>query len=202
MGLWREKNNSGKYILNRCGRDFLYYALHYFCPKKYNPLIYNPQYIQKHNTFGLSIHSWFAWTLLQFIYVPRLLARQNLKLFINNKPIKSFFDFYKVILKPSKITAAQRIQDVEFAVDKDFVPGIDISLGLGGLMDHVMFVYGYDEDNLYIFDTRKIKKLEYEKITNDNRFFMKLPKSVIQKRWSIFSRIWIIKPIKSVKGDL
>ena len=99
----REKNNSGKYILNRCGRDFLYYALHYFFPEKYNHLVNNPQYIQKHNIFGLSVHPWFAWTLLQFIYVPKLLTKQNLKLFINDEPIDSFLDFYRVLLKPSKL---------------------------------------------------------------------------------------------------
>ena len=198
----REKNNSGKYILNRCGRDFLYYALHYFFPEKYNHLVNNPQYIQKHNIFGLSVHPWFAWTLLQFIYVPKLLTKQNLKLFINDEPIDSFLDFYRVLLKPSKITATQRIQEVESVVDKGFVSGIDISLGLGGLMDHVMFVYGYDKHNLFVFDTRKIKKLEYEKLTNDNRFFMKLPKAIMQKRWSIFGRVWVIKLANSVKGHL
>lgn len=199
----REKNNSGKYILNRCGRDFLYYALHYFYPKKYNQSVNNPQYIQKHNIFGLSVYPWFAWTLLQFVYVPKLLIKHDLELFINNKQIKSFFDFYKTILKPSKIVATQRIKEIELAIDSGFISGINISIGLKNLFfDHIMMVYGYDENNLYVFDTHQVPCLEYEKITKDNRFLMKLPKLIVQKRWSLFGRVWIIKPIKHVKGSL
>lgn len=199
----REKNNSGKYILNRCGRDFLYYAFHYFYPKKYNLSVNNPQYIQKHNIFGLPVHPWFAWTLLQFVYVPKLLIENNLELFINNKNIKSFFDFCVAVIKFSKITAIQRIKEIEMTIDNNLISGVNLSFGLKNLFfDHVMFVYGYDENNLYVFDTHKIPSLEYEKITNDNRFFMKLPKSVIQKRWSVFGRVWIIKPIKCGKGSL
>jgi len=192
----RERDNSGKYISNYCGRDFLYYVLHYLYPDKYNALINNPQCIKKHNIFGLPIHSWFAWTLLQFIYVPKLLYEYDLELFINNKQINSFLDFYKVLLKPTKITTAQGIQEIEIAIDKGFVSGVDISLGLGGLTDHLMFVYGYDKNNLYVFDTHEVEGLEYEKLTSDNRFFMKLPKWVVQKRWALFGRVWAIRPVK------
>lgn len=191
----REKNNSDEYVLNRCGRDFLYYSLHYFYPDKYNPSSKNPQFIQKNNIFGLSVHPWLAFTLLQFIYVPKLLNKKNLKLSINDRLINSAIDFYKVLPRPLKTDVEKRIKEVESAIDKGFVVGIDISLYFFGMIDHVMFVYGYDEDNFFIFDTRKIKMLEYEKITEDDRYIMKLPKWVIRKRWSRFGRVWIINKI-------
>lgn len=193
----REKGCSGGYVSNRCGRDFLYYALHYFYPEKYNSSTNNPLYIQEHNIFGLSVHPWFTWTLLQFIYAPKLLVEHNLELSINNKNIRSFFDFCVAVIKPSKATAIQRIKEVEVAVDNNLISGINISFGLKNLFfDHVMMVYGYDEDNLYIFDTHQVPKLEYEKLTQDNRYIMRLPKTVIQKRWSLFGRVWTIKPAK------
>ncbi|MFA6257916.1 MAG: hypothetical protein WC671_02825 [Candidatus Paceibacterota bacterium] len=191
----REKNNSGKYILNRCGRDFLYYSLHYFYPDKYNSFSKNPQFIHKNNIFGLSTHPWLAFALLQFIYVPKVLKKENLKLLINDKMINSAIDFYRVLWRPLKIDIEKRIKEVESAIDQGFVVGIDISLYFFGIFDHVMFVYGCDEDNFYIFDTRKIKILEYEKMTKDNRYIMKLPKDIIRKRWSLFGRIWLIKKI-------
>ncbi|MFA6177856.1 MAG: hypothetical protein WC694_03115 [Candidatus Paceibacterota bacterium] len=191
----REKNNSGKYVLNRCGRDFLYYSLNYFHPDKYNSFAKNPQFIQKNNIFGLSTPPWLAFALLQFIYVPKELKKEKLELFINDKLINSVTNFYRVLWKPSRTDVGKRIKEVEFSIDKGFVVGIDLSLFLFGIFDHVMFVYGYDEDNFYVFDTRKINKLEYEKITEDNRYIMRLPKDIVRKRWSFFGRVWIVKRI-------
>ena len=67
---------------------------------------------------------------------------------------------------------------------------------MNGLLDHVMFVYRYDESNFYVFDSHQVSNLEYEKADGENRYYMKLPKSIVIKRWSKFGRVWIIRPIK------
>lgn len=54
-----------------------------------------------------------------------------------------------------------------------------------------MFVYGYDKENLYIFDTLKTK-IEYQNHDYKNKHIYKLPKSIVKARWSIFGRIWEI----------
>ena len=53
-------------------------------------------------------------------------------------------------------------------------------------------------ENFYVFDTQKVKKLEYEKITSkdDERFIMKLSKDIIRKRWTRFGRVWTIAPVE------
>jgi hypothetical protein len=73
--------------------------------------------------------------------------------------------------------------------------GINIGLKYGGLLDHVMFVYGYDAEVLYICDTHKVSILEYTKLFDNNRYFMKLSKEIIKKRWTKFSRVWELKKI-------
>ncbi len=58
-----------------------------------------------------------------------------------------------------------------------------------------MFLYGYDEKNLYVFDTHQANKIRCEKITSepDNRFIMRLPIEEIGKGLTKFNRVWIIK---------
>ena len=62
----------------------------------------------------------------------------------------------------------------------------------GGLLDHVMFVYGYDADNLYIFETTETP-IEYERLPGEFPHIMKLSKYEIRKRWTKFGRLWEVK---------
>lgn len=193
----REKINSQS-ITNRCGRDFAYYCLHYYYPNKFNPQSLNPIEIENKYLFGLQLPSWLMWTQLQFIKLPKYLKENNLKLFINGKSIDSFFDFVIAILF-SPMTYADGMTRIERSVDEGTSVGVDIGLGYYGLLDHVMFVYGYDEDNLYVFDTNKVQSLEYYKIGTDNKFHMRLPKSAIKKRWGIFGRVWELRKLQTEK---
>ncbi len=187
----REKIN-GKYIKNKCGRDFLYYTLNYYYPNEFNSNKNNPQLIERESLFGLSLPFWLAWTQLQFIRVPRLFKSLNLNLKINNRNIGSFLSFFITILNPNKKSANQAMIEVEKSIKKGIVTGIDIALDKTGLFDHVVFVYGYDKYNFYVFDTHKVNELEYTKITKDNRYILKIPKKVVHKRWTLFSRVWTI----------
>jgi uncharacterized protein YvpB len=62
-------------------------------------------------------------------------------------------------------------------------------MGVFGLLDHVMFVYGYDKENLYVFDTLKAK-IAYYNYDSRYKHIYRLPKSIIKSRWSIFARVW------------
>jgi hypothetical protein len=187
----REKVN-GKKVVFRCSRDFLYYGLHYYLPEKFNPGALTPQLIEEKRLFGLKLPFWFMWTQLQFIYLPKYLRENGLELCINKKRIDSFLDLVSAILF-SRIALDEAIGCVEKAVDEAGVIGIDIALKFGGLLDHVIFVYGYDSDSLYVCDTNQVPNLEYSKVLDDNRFLMKLPRNVVNKRWKRFSRIWELK---------
>lgn len=184
----REKVN-GVSVKNKCGRDFLYYSLNYYLPNIFNPIKCSIVEIEKLKLFGLSLPAFLAWTQLQFYKLPRFLKTNNLTLKINNRTINNFFDFVSSILF-SRISYSTAIARIEDNIKNGRVSGVDVSLGFLGLLDHVMFVYGYDEESLYVFDTHKVSHLNYEKITNDNRYFMKLSKREVVERWSIFSRVW------------
>lgn len=184
----REKNN-GAIVKNKCGRDFMYYSLNYYLPRKFNPIDCGIVEIERSNLFGFSLPAFLAWTQLQFYKLPGFLIENDLVLKINSCIINNFFDFFKSILF-SRMTYDKAIKIIEHRIENGFVSGIDISLGFFGLLDHVIFVYGYDEENLYIFDTHKVSHLNYEKMTKDNRYFMKLSKKEILERWSTFSRVW------------
>ena len=190
----REKDGS-KVVKNKCGRDFLYYSLHYYFPNKFNPKELNPEEIEKGHFFGLKLPFWLMWTGLQFLYLPKCLKENNLSLFINNKQIKSFFGFVWAFFT-ARISCDNALDKVEKAVDEKTVAGIDLGLGYGGLYDHIIFVFGYDQEALYVFDTHKVPTLEYTKLTEDNRYFMRLPRDVIGKRWTKFGRIWEVKTLQ------
>lgn len=193
----REKHN-GQIVKNKCGRDFLYYALHFLYPQSFNKTENNPEQIDKQKIFGLNFEGkssiFFAWTQLQFYKMPNLLKSLNLRLIINGTLVTSFKRLIYALLFP-RMDYEKAIKLIEKRVDTGKVSGIDIAIRYKGLLDHVMFVYGYDNENLYIFDTRQLEVLDYTKLTADDRFFMKLPKSTIRKNWKRWSRVWCIDPL-------
>jgi len=191
----REKRN-GRTVANKCGRDFLYYALSYYCPDLHNALHGNPLDIEKRGLFGFSVPSWLVWTFLSFCRAPHYFASLGLELFINNQRVRTFLQFVKAALSKAH-SADDALRIIERAVNAGVVSGIDVSIAFGGLVDHVMFVYGYDGDNLYVLDTHQIKRLEYEKLTpeGNGRYLMRLPKSIIRSRWSRFNRVWIVRSL-------
>lgn len=187
----REKCN-GISVKYKCGRDFLYYALNYYIPSEFNQNTNNPEQIERKGLFGLSVPTTFAWAMLQFAKMPELLKRHSLSMRINKRKIENFMDFVFAMLF-SRISHDEAVKLIEQNVDSGSVAGLDLALRFQGLEDHIMFVYGYDENNFYVFDTNKIPNLEYEKTTDDDKFIMKLPRSVVRARWKRFSRVWEVK---------
>ncbi|OHA32252.1 MAG: hypothetical protein A2928_01195 [Candidatus Taylorbacteria bacterium RIFCSPLOWO2_01_FULL_45_15b] len=192
FGFVHREKCKGVSVKYKCGRDFLYYALNYYVPSEFNQHINNPEQIEKKRLFGLSVPATFAWTMLQFIKIPALLKKYSFSIRINKRKVESFLGFLWAIVF-SRISHDESLDLIEQNIDNGSVVGIDIGLRFQGLEDHIMFVYGYDEDNFYVFDTNRIPKLEYEKITNDEKFIMRLPKDAVRKRWKKFSRIWEVK---------
>ena len=191
----REFSAGGKPLKNRCGRDFIYYALNYYHPSQYNTNTNNAVQLEKNHSLGISLPWWLMWSQLQFLYLPKFLLSLNLQLNINGRVIKSFPSLFMALSVPTSLNVNDKIREIEQAVNNGYASGIDISIGLGGLLDHVLFVYGYDEYNFYVFDSHQVPKLEYEKITNNDQYYMKLPKSVVTQRWSRFGRVWFLKKI-------
>ncbi len=191
----REKYNSVS-VRNKCGRDFLYYALHYMFPERFNQDKNNPEQIDSRRLLGInlkgSFSALFAWTQLQFYRMPVFFKSLGLRLEINRVHVSGFWKLMQTLLF-SRMEYEEGVRLIQDRVDTGKVSGIDIALRYWGLLDHVMFVYGYDEDNLYVFDTHQIPSIEYTKLTVDNRFYMKLPKAVIQRRWKRWSRVWVVE---------
>ncbi len=198
FGFVQREKNKGISVRNKCGRDFLYYALHYYAPQQFNQNINNPEQIDSKKLFGVNFKgaysALFAWTQIQFFKLPMFLKSLGFRLEVNKLKVNNFFKLVYVLLF-SRMKYEDGIKMIESRVDTGKVSGVDIALKFGGLLDHVMFVYGYDEENLYVFDTHQLSMLEYEKLTPDNRFYMKLPKVIIQKRWKRWSRVWSIETL-------
>jgi len=182
----RFNNTTVKY---KCGRDFLYYAMHYLLPSKFNANYNNPKEIDAKRLFGPILPTSLAWSMYQFYKMPKFLKENSLRLQINGRDISSFVDFISAMLF-SRISYEAGIKKIEENINIGKVAGIDVTLRFEGLEDHVMFVYGHDKDNFYVFDTLKVSKLSYEKITNDNKFIMKISRDEVKKRWKRFSRVW------------
>lgn len=189
------ERRSGRTATNRCGRDFLYYALHYYCPHVFDPQGINPVEIERRGLFGLRLPSWLMWTQLQFVQLPSYLRQQGLSLYINETQIKSYADFVRAILF-SRFSCESAVAKIETSIRNGNVTGVDLSLGYGGLLDHVLFVYGYDDEALYVLDTHKVQKLEYTQLTEE-AYRMRLPRHVIKERWTRFGRVWeVIKDMR------
>lgn len=198
FGFVERERVDGVKVRNKCGRDFCYYALHYHFPDTFSPQKINPMELDKKHAFGYPVPAALAWTQIQFWSVAKYLKSLGLELSINGRSVTSFFAFLTATLY-ARTNFDAALKRVESCIDQEIACGIDVSMGYGGLLDHVMFVYGYDEENLYVCDTHLLKGLEYEKLTSDNRYFLKLPKSIIRRRWSRFGRVWVVRKLSSVQ---
>src|SRR3989344_2758143 len=90
----REKGKDGKIKKNRCGRDALYYVLHYYFPDKFNLKLLSPEKIEKQKLFGFLLPDWlpiFSGTTLSKI--PKLLTDLKLSTYVNGQLVKTEFDF-------------------------------------------------------------------------------------------------------------
>lgn len=192
IGFFEREQVKGKTIANKCGRDFLYYSLNYLKPETYNPVFLNPVMIDGGKLFGTPMPAALAWTQLQFSNIGEFLKHECLELRINNKNVTSYGSFVTAILF-SRCSYDRALDYVERAIDENRPVGIDISLGFGGLLDHVLFVYGYDEQNLYVCDTHQVPGLEYENADPQYPYYFKLPKDSIKKRWTRFGRVWELR---------
>jgi len=163
----------------------------FYFPEEFNNTSNNPEKIDKLKLFGRPVSSSFAWTQIQFANVANFLNQKDLKLTINDLDIKGYFSFVGATLFARK-EYNDAIKTVECAIDCNEAVGIDISLGMSGLLDHVLFVYGYDDDNFYVFDTHRVSHLEYESIEGSN-FYYRLSKKVVGSRWTRFGRVWSVK---------
>jgi hypothetical protein len=177
----------GRVVGNKCGRDFLYYGLHYYFPDLFSADGISPTVMEQQSLLGPAVPTWLAWTMVQFMSAPRYLHSQGIRWYINNRLITNYRTLVSAIMC-SRITYEAALRDIKCAINANEVVGIDLSLGWGGLLDHVLFVYGYDDEVLYVFDTHQVPGLEYEPICPD--VYFALPKSVIRKRWTRFGRVW------------
>lgn len=190
------EQRKGKTVSNKCGRDFLYLALNYLYPEKYNPETNSPVLIETRRLFGFPVPPYLAWTQIQFFNLAGFLKKENIELKINDKKINSYLSFVWGNLF-SKISYTEALDKIEKCIDKDIPCAVDISIagGIMVLLDHVMFVYGYDEENLYVIDSHTVKNVGYELI-DEKAHLYKLSKSIIRSRWSKFGRVWEMRVIQ------
>lgn len=191
----REKDSQGKPVIFRCGRDFIYYALHYYRPQLFNQATGGPQAIE-HTIWGYHVPSFLLWTTFHLKQLPQLLRNNQLLLHINGQPVSSWWQLIRLIFRKSTLTAEALDDAVASHISRSMVIGIDFSIKWFGLVDHVLFVYGYDDNYYYVFDTLQLPDLPYEKIPNEtNMFYMKLPKQAVYERLQPISRIWTVEPL-------
>ena len=109
---------NGKKVKNKCGRDFLYYSLHYYFPDKFNRNQNNPPMIDQNKIFGFPVNALFAWTMIQFFKVPTLFEELELSLSINGRQIRTFRNFITSMINPNQKSAEEAIKEVEKLIDK------------------------------------------------------------------------------------
>lgn len=84
----REKDPAGKTVIFRCGRNFLYYALHYYHPQIFNLALGGPQALEA--TIGKrTVPTWLLFSALHLRQLPAILLQHNLLLHIDTQPVRT-----------------------------------------------------------------------------------------------------------------
>lgn len=192
----REINKkTGAPIPNKCGRDFLFYVLHFYYPAVILQLYLTekrggPQALESRSRLGGKLPHWLAWTGLQFVNMPRYLRSLGLNLYINNRSIVSFPSFMVAMLHSRPVSFDTALECTTSSLHNGEAVGIDL---VRGLYDHIMFVGGYDKENLYICDTHRVPGLGYVHVGDgmpSESYFMRFPFKEIESRWNTRCRLW------------
>jgi len=183
----RETDQRGRSIPFRCGRDFIFYALAF-----HRKPVRHPKDLES-LLRGTKVPSWLIFTMFHVKNVPKLLQQNGLQLVINGKAVSSWAQLVLRLAIPVSVSWETVEREVQQAMAANKAISIDISLGWWGLLDHVLFVYGEDDDNFYVLDTHSITGLPYERV-HSKLFFMKLPKLEVKKRLKLFSLVWKVVP--------
>jgi len=190
----RERRN-GKQLHFKCERDFLYFALNFYFPEEFNASACSPEVIDRERLFGTPVPKYLAWTQVQYFDMPAFLRRRGLVLYINDWKISSYLDLMGAILF-SRLSFSDAMKSLEGSIQNNSACAIDIPIEKKKfvLLDHVMFVYGYDDTYVYVFDTLTVPGLAYERVRDDIHYF-RLPKEVIEKNWCLFGRVWRVEKV-------
>jgi hypothetical protein len=185
----REKNSHGTYITNKCWRDYFYYALHYLYPEKFNNKICPP--IELETKLGFRFSPVLAWTMLQFVRHQNFLKDNNVILSVSGKKLNSWVGFLWNVISTLYISSSRKNELIKYAmlsVVENKAVGLDIGMNYFNTLDHVMFVQGFDNEYFYVFDTRTIPGIKYEKIDNNKPIYRIDIKEVEKK----ILRVWVV----------
>ena len=186
----REKDSSGKYIKNKCWRDYFYYALHYLKPGEFN--INHCPPIELEGKLGFRFSPVLAWTTLQFVRHQKFLKENNLALSVNGYRVNSWLNFFWYVISNLYVSKSKREKLLQYAIESvgsNEAVGLDIGMNYLNTLDHVMFVQGFDDNFFYIFDTRTIPGIKYERI-HDTYPIYKIAINEVRKR---ILRVWLVE---------
>jgi hypothetical protein len=187
----RESNKAGKVKTNRCLRDFLYYTLHFYYPKKFNNKELNAEKIEEQRLFGFKIKEGFSFGGGQYSKIVPFLNKNNLFLEINNKKITNLRDFI-VAFFFKNFSYKKLIIFINENMESNTPVGIDVPIGF--VMDYVMFVYKIDDKGIYLIDSHKATKVPYVGISNkSNRFVMFMDFMEVKRIWNWRGLVWVVK---------
>lgn len=193
----RERDKNGKPIRNKCGRDFLAYAYAH----QYSGKLLSLDIHQFEKAIGRPTPPELVWTGVSFHKLIDYLTKAGLEILINGVLCSTQIDFQKALWWPKKIPHTTALAITHEALRKNQSVGIDLSMGFAGLANHVMFVWAIRDNDLVVFDTHKVARLEYEHFDadidgfppNPHRFIMRLPLKTIENHWQRWSRVWVIR---------
>jgi hypothetical protein len=186
----REKNSDGSFVKNKCWRDYFYYALTYLEPEKFNTQVCPPTVLE--GMLGFRFSPVLAWTMLQFVRHQEFLKQHDITLSVNYKKVNSWFNFFWYVITNLYVSNPQKVRLVEYAkqqVRVNNAVGLDIGMNYLNTLDHVMFVQGFDDEFFYIFDTRTIPGINYEKIYSQYPIYKIAIKEVKRK----ILRVWVVE---------
>ncbi|MDO8620127.1 MAG: hypothetical protein Q7R64_02150 [bacterium] len=195
----RECDSDGRLKKNRCGRDALYYVLHYYFPDTFSPTKLCPEKIEKGRLFGFKIPDWFPfYSGTALGKVPEVLKRLGVTTFANTTLLKTRFDFFNTCLfrkKKERVPFENAKQEIRMFLEKGTACVIDLPAPeVGPFMNHVLFVCGIDEAFLYIIDTWQLPCFEYEKVdAKAERYFMRFPLHAVENRWNKGGVLWVFE---------
>lgn len=186
----REKKNN-KIVKNRCLRDFLYYTLHYYFPEVFNPDFINPQTIEDIRLFGFKVPEFLPAGGAQYSGIAKLFGAYNLKLELNGKLTKNKKDFINAFILQRKISYNNLIKLIKKYLKNNIACGIDIPVKL--LLDHIVFICGLDKNNLYLIDSHIVKKINYQKVSqNKGQFLMAYKLEDLKRDWDFRGLLWAV----------
>jgi len=141
---------------------------------------------------GAKLPSWLVWSGLSLWNVPRVFQSFGKTVHLDRRPCKTGFALLRHIYGTTLLSSSAALWLVKDCIARKKPCAVQLSMGLKGIKNHMVFVLGYTSDGLLVLDTHEVPEFGYERVSgaNPDQYIFYISDDVFRAQWALWSKVY------------